>query len=493
MNNESKLGLKIIGAAIVLGIFADILFIDRQAGIGVPIWALLLVGGSLFLIKKEKVDVMGDGKLLVLPMIFFATAFAWRDSDALTALNFLALMTTIGLTAATLRIGQLRVAGIARYMVEGILSGLETAFGSFLLLFNIEWGQFKLGSWSKRLVSIGIGLLIAMPILIIFGALLASADATFSSMLKGIFNINSPDWFRHIPIIMFVSWLLAGLLRKAFLANNPIPATVQLPFEFKLGITEMGIVLGSLNLLFLTFVIVQFKYFFGGAARVANLNGLTYADYARSGFFELVTVTALVLPLLLVAHWLLRKGNKTHEYIFRGLAISLIALLSVIMVSAFQRMRLYQQEYGMTELRLYVTAFMIWMAILFVLFGYTVLRGQRERFAFGALISGLAMVVVLNVINPDAMIVRINAERARNGKQIDADYITSLSADSIPALMEAMPGISEPARQKAANKVIHDWSERGDPGWRSWNWSRSNARKLASENQEMLLVVAKKK
>ena len=147
----------------------------------------------------------------------------------------------------------------------------------------------------------------------------------------------------------------------------------------------------------------------------------------------------------------------------------------------------------MTELRLYVTAFMGWMAILFVLFSYTVLRGQRERFAFGALISGLAMVVMLNVINPDAMIVRINAERSGLGKQIDADYITSLSADSIPALIEAMPNISEPARQKAATKVIHNWSEQGDPGWRSWNWARSHARQLASENQEMLLVSARKK
>src|SRR5262249_23261695 len=148
------------------------------------------------------------------------------------------------------------------------LSGFETAFGSFLLLFNIEWGQIRLGSWSKRLVSIGIGLLIATPILIVFGALLASADTTFSSMLSGIFKINAPDWFRHIPIVMFLSWLLAGLLRKTFLGKNPIPASVATAFPFRLGITEMGIVLGSVNLLFLTFVIVQFKYFFGGAARV---------------------------------------------------------------------------------------------------------------------------------------------------------------------------------------------------------------------------------
>src|SRR5207244_3576368 len=110
--------------------------------------------------------------------------------------------------------------------------------------------------------------------------------------------------------------------------------------------TEIATVIGLLDTLFLAFVLVQFRYFFGGKANIPTGRGIEYAEYARHGFFELVWVSVLVLPLLLGAHWLLRKENPQHERIFRVLAGIKIALLSIIMVSAMQRMRLYQSECG---------------------------------------------------------------------------------------------------------------------------------------------------
>ena len=89
---------------------------------------------------------------------------------------------------------------------------------------------------------------------------------------------------------------------------------------FSLGIIELGVPLGLLNLLFLSFVLVQVRYFFGGAASVALTPGLTYSEYARRGFFELVAVSALVLPLLLLTHWVLVKNDANAERIFRWLA-----------------------------------------------------------------------------------------------------------------------------------------------------------------------------
>src|SRR5206468_563436 len=97
------------------------------------------------------------------------------------------------------------------------------------------------------------------------------------------------------------------------------------------GVTEVAVVLGLLNALFLAFVLVQVRYFFGGAALVQVTRGLTCADYARRGFFELVAVTALVLPVLLAAHWLLPKESTGPQRLFRVLAGSLVAMLFVIM------------------------------------------------------------------------------------------------------------------------------------------------------------------
>ncbi|HZS47570.1 MAG TPA: DUF4173 domain-containing protein [Blastocatellia bacterium] len=487
MNEETRLGLKVMVAAVVLGIAGDILLIMRPLGINLFIWMAFLLTATVLIIKREKIDAMGDGKLLIAPIIFFSAAFAWRDSATLHALDMLALMGCLLLGSSTVRAGRLRIAGFAHYAASAIISGFETAFGFLILIFgDIEWKSVRGGGLTRRVFSVLLGLLIATPIIIVFGSLLASADSAFASILSGIFTFNS-DWVMvHLIAIAAGSWFVAGFLHRAFLGSVVKETKLDLPFEFSLGITEISIILGSLDLLFLSFVIVQFKYFFGGAARVVSTAGLSYAEYARSGFFELVTVTALVLPLLLAAHWLLKKGNQIHERIFKGLAIAMISLLSVIMVSAVQRMRLYQAEYGMTELRLYTTVFMGWLAIVFAWFIYTVLRGQRERFVFGAMTSAFAAIVILNAINPDAMIVRINAQRAEAGKRIDTQYLMSLSADAVPALIDAFPDLPEYSKKVSAKSIIEQWSNQGDPGWRSWNWSRSRARGMAGRNQQML-------
>jgi hypothetical protein len=186
-----------------------------------------------------------------------------------------------------------------------------------------------------------------------------------------------------------------------------------------------------LNLLFLSFIIVQFRYFFGGTAHLGNYTKLTYAEYARRGFFELVAVTALILPLLLVLEWLLHKDHPVPLRWFRSLAAFQVILLFVIMASALQRMRLYQSEFGLTELRFYTTTFMGWLALVFMWFMATVLRGRRDRFAFGALLTGFLGIAVLHFLNPDDLITRTNLARVAAGRSFDVKYATSLSADSI--------------------------------------------------------------
>ena len=201
-----------------------------------------------------------------------------------------------------------------------------------------------------------------------------------------------------------------------------------------------------LNLLFLSFVVIQFRYFFGGATSVVLTPGLTYSEYARRGFFELVAVAALVLPLLLTAHWLLDKQKPESERAFRWLAGTQIMFLFVIMASAFQRMRLYQREYGLTEQRLYPTAFMGWLAIVFVWFVVSVLRGRRERFAFGALAAGFAVILALHALNPDDLIARVNTNRRDATVPFDGAHPPRTFGDKhAPVRNEGQrPGMLEP-------------------------------------------------
>ena len=253
-----------------------------------------------------------------------------------------------------------------------------------------------------------------------------------------------------------------------------------------LGIVELGIVLGLLDLLFLAFVLVQFRYLFGGAALVQVSESLTYAEYARRGFFELVAVATLLLPIVLLLDWLARVDHPRDVRVYRALAGLLAVLLFVVIVSALQRMRLYTQEYGLTELRLYTTAFMLWITAGAVWYLATVLRDHRERFLFGSLVAGLAVAGILNAISPDEMIVRTNAARQDAPARFDGSYTSSLSADAGPALIEALPSMPAGQRVTVARRLLWRWESAQAEDWRSWNYGRWRSLHATAANEAQL-------
>src|SRR5207237_6040436 len=127
-------------------------------------------------------------------------------------------------------------------------------------------------------------------------------------------------------------------------------AAVRTPTRIRIGQTEIAVALGIVNALFAAFVAVQIRYLFGGRSLVESRVHLTYAQYARHGFFELLAVSLLVLPLPFAAHALLRHRSPFSLRLVQALSAVLIALVLVVMASALERMHLYQREYGLTEL-----------------------------------------------------------------------------------------------------------------------------------------------
>jgi hypothetical protein len=224
--------------------------------------------------------------------------------------------------------------------------------------------------------------------------------------------------------------------------------------------------------------VVQLPYLFGGVVQVAQLG---YSDYARRGFFELVWVAGLTLPVLLWAHWLVRGSGPTGQRLYRGLAFGLVCLLLVVMASAVQRMQLYVASLGITELRVQASVFMAWLAIVLGWFVVTVLRDQRRRFAFGALASAFVVIAGLDLANPDALVVRTNAHYAHleGDAGFDERPLASLSADATPAIVDALPLLSPQGRAIVVDRLEHRFgSEPGD--WRTFNFSRDAAREAVA-------------
>jgi hypothetical protein len=218
---------------------------------------------------------------------------------------------------------------------------------------------------------------------------------------------------------------------------------------------------------------------FGGSALVQARAHLTYAEYARHGFFELVAVSLLVLPVILAANAVV----QARVQLVRRLSAVLVALELVVAASALQRLRLYQAQFGLTELRLYATGIVIWLAFVFLWLAATTLRGRR-RFAVGAVVLGFAATAALNVVNPDAVIARTNLSRP----QVDAAYLGGLSDDAVPTLLTRLPSLRQPLRGELARLLLA--REQGGHSVLGWNRSRARARTLLAERHGELRRIA---
>jgi len=368
------------------------------------LWALAIVVAMLTLARRRYDSLPSEARWIAVPAIAIALAFVWRDSNSLVGYNTLALIGTLALLATAIAAGPNETVSESRVrdlVQSGISVGFSSVFGMLpLVLSDVSFRDVAGARGTARTFTALRALLVAIPLLLIFGSLFASADPVFARLIADVLRIDAETVVSHLALTGFIAWITGGLLRATVLANGRGTRTVPFP-DGALGLTEVSVALGSLVLLFAAFVLVQLRYFFGGDALVQATAGMSYAEYARRGFFELVTVSVLVLPVLLSANALLRRETATADRVFRALAGSLLVLLAVIMYSAFARMQLYQSIYGLTADRLYATVFMAWLATVFAWFAATVLRGRGRLFVAGVLVSGWSTLMALNVADPD--------------------------------------------------------------------------------------------
>jgi hypothetical protein len=475
--NGSKLVLHILVTGIVLGILGDALMRAGPWALNLTLWTVAVLGSVLGLAAYHRVEWRRGMAWLAGPIALFAVGFVWHDSGALKFLGLLAIL--VGFSIWSLGLEGVRAWGILDHLRGMINSGLAAIAGPAVL----ERGEI---AWTPRSTTLRhvrsavVGLLIAFPLLFVFGGLLMAADAVFEDVVTRALDFDFATVFSHTALTAFFAWIVCGFLFLILRARKPLLADTLKVERPGLGVVEVALPLALVDLLFLAFVVVQLRYLFGDASLVHDTVGLTFADYARRGFFELVAVTALVLPLLLAADWVVTEAEPRTRSIVKGLAGTQLFLLFIIMISAMQRMALYVDAYGLTDDRLYATVFMAWLGIVLAWFAATVLRGRRERFTVGAVASGFTALLVLNIMNPDAFVARVNIERARAGYEFDALYLASLSGDAVPRLVEALPDLDAEDRCAAAS-ILERWSPPEEKDWRTWNHGRWTAWRVIEE------------
>lgn len=445
-------------AAFLVAFTFDFLFWKKAPGISFLVWIALLLGTGITIAAVEGIKPSSRNIILIAAVIGMAFITAFR-SEPFT--RFIAL--ALSFSALFILAYSYRHGFWPWFRLQDHLKAFFLLLGA---MFSRGFGFIRdpkvpppLPSQDRhrgRHITLAVlrGILISLPILAILAALLASADPVFSSWLSTLFDLSRlPETLFRLTYILIIAFFITGaFLHAAFpRRSEQKPDDADQIIKPFMGWIESVMVLGLVDILFLVFVVLQFRYLFGAQSNIVA-EGFTYAEYARRGFFELVAVAVLSLGLYLILVTISKREKTLHRRLFTGLSLGLISLVLIILASSLHRLFLYEQAYGFSRVRTYTHIFIFWLAgLLLATAVLEVVRGQRW-FALSLLIAIFGFGVSLGVINVDGFIVEQNIARINAGQKLDVAYLSSLSPDAVPAILRAFHS----QEAKIAQKSIHD-------------------------------------
>lgn len=503
----------ILAAAVLVGLAADALLREGFAGVAFALWIVVVAIGALALAARAGVRPTREARGWLAVAVVAAGCMAWRASPELQGLDFLATLFALGVAAVVMGAP---AAGLhAARLRDTVWAGGRVLRDVFVGVVPLTLRELLASSAhtmaSQRGWPAARAVLIVVALVAVFGSLLRSADPVFASLLT-LPDIDLGIVASHVLVTGFFAWVFAGWARGAFVSASAA-STPPAGTPASLGMGDVSAALGTLVVLFALYVATQVGVLFGGERFLQQRTGLTAAAYARQGFFQMVVIAALVVPLLAGTRALLRPDPaviRRHTL----LALPTVVLLLAMIASAAVRMRLYVRYYGLSTERYYTLAIMAWLAVVLVWLAITTLRGREGRFWGGAVVSGLATLAVLNVVVPDAVVARVNLARAQHAPTpgaatLDVAHLATLSGDAVgPAIAAVLAAPSPPGsdsarasmdvqRCRAARRLLGRWGPssraamRADApgGWRAWNAAERRALRLTADASRELRAV----
>lgn len=433
-------------------------FPSDGVGIGMSLFGIAMVAVPLA-VSGEDLRPRLPGAILVAALWSVA---AIRDAGWVVALCTLAAFALTPLVLAP----QKRIGGTVIAVCLGWLEGLAESF---------KWA----GRGRRAKDDTGPGTMrmawtagVTVALLLVFGGLFAAADSTFADLVARLLpDLDPVEVFLRLmlAVILFgllLVWTYAAVARPRWDGDEEREHRTVSRFE-------LAVPLGALNLLFAVFIAVQLRVYFGGEEYVLETSGLTFADYARRGFWELSAVAVLSLAVIAIAAWLAPKRAKEDRWTVRVL-LGLLALMSMaVVVSATYRMYTYTETYGLTRLRIWIFTVEFWLAVLFALVLVGCWKLRADWLPRAVLASGALTLLGLAAVNPDALIARYNIDHEH---QLDLAYLRGLSDDAVPEFA----GLDD---EDYACMLNGRWSSE-DQDLMSWNLGYQRARGFLDDHPE---------
>lgn len=459
-----------LATALCVGVAFDIATFDQRPGL-----ALAIVLLSVAVLARRSVTPTRQDDALIVAAAVFGVLPAVRAAPWLIGLDLLAFTACVALvvTPRTVPFSESGVFELIRRALALLLAAVRAP--AFLLQPVMRAPR---ATRAGRARSVLRSVAVAGPILLLFAMLLASADSVFGSLITpGLpdFDMGRLAW--NVGFVLLGAVGTGALLRAA--AARADRDTIDLEITHirpRMRRSDQMLLLAGIDVLFALFVAVQFAFLFGGGERVQVTPGLTYADYARTGFFQLIVVAALTVPVI-VGTWDLGHRDDPAPW-FRRLVTVMIALTTVILASAWMRLVLYEGRFGFTAPRLIAYATIAWIGSVLLIVLSAVWARKRARVVSLSIVTGLVVLLALNVIDAERFVAERNIARYRATGRVDAAYLGSmLGTDAVPAtaafLRELRPKEGAVLR---AGLCAHARELRAPTGWRSANLAHARAR-----------------
>ena len=510
--------------AIALGVLFDYLFYQKPIGVAFFVFNFVLIIFSLVLVKRFERKVGKMQIFILASILLFSTGILFRSSGFLTFFNYIGSIYLIFFFFSLFLNRGILSFSFLKYSTLPFLFPLRSFFSSAgFVRENRKTVSSDDKTDSKKIKSVIRGIMIAFPFLIILFWLLSSADLVFQSYATKYIHIdiNFEVVLRFLKIAV-ISYFFIGIfsgIMKGKKAEGEEEKTIE---ERKIiGSIESSTVLVLVELLFLSFIVVQFFYLFGGKDYVWGIEGyITYAEYAKKGFHELIFASIISFVLVFGLDKFGVKETLKEKKIFKILGAVLVLEMLVIIFSAYTRFSVYIDGYGLTFSRFLVFIFLFWICFAFLNFLYKIFKEKDESFFLLAMFCfSILFWGAINIINPDAYIARKNIERLSQGKHLDSFYLYNLSKDAIPEMVKIFQlDVSEETKREAAmglywkyptppellcrnlwgsecERVLFEekikYAEQNQK-WQSFNFSRKRAIEAINENMKEIVKYQEK-
>ena len=473
--------------ALALGLLFNVLFYDKPLGLSYPLYVTALYFVLVWNIRKYQKVRFGLTWLLGISIMALSFSYLLFSNEIFAALNFLVILVLLVAHSLLLTSNNRHKWFESSFFVDLLYGIFARPFMNFLKPFSLiarvvkqRTNLGKFGTAGKVLA----GLLITIPLLIVIIPLLASADDVFRYFIELIPNvfesINLDDFISRVLVVTVVTCILFSYLLSLFYAKREPGANTDIekpnPRAFLDPVT-VTTVLVLIDVLYIFFIVIQFSYLFGSVT-TGLPSDLTYAEYARKGFFELVAVTLINLGILLGSLNLVKASENKLALVVKALSTILVVSTFIMLLSAHLRMSLYEEAYGFTYLRILTHAFMVYLFGLFVISLAKIWRPTIPLLKSYIVVSIVAYTLI-NYVNVDKVIAENNIERYNNGNSIDIAYLSSLSYDAVPLLVDFRNNTTDQELANQLENMLEDKKAKleKDTPWQSFNISKYRAKK----------------